>query len=159
MAEAWEVEEPSIHPIDTDKLVKGQDISPAECERIIGVSPADQSRYRLALLALAQWVMKDSEARGRPLSVGTCGDGIRVRTDQEASDHHFNQALARLRGFRRDVRRQTTTVDTAGLTPSQVQEHDHKSAVLAAYALRLQQGRRALKPADDKPQLPTSEAS
>jgi len=129
-------DEPEIYPLDVTKLTRGDVIEQVECERIAGVA-ASHARYRLHLEGLRDWIMKESEARGCPLSVATHGNGLRINTDVEASTYHARLCKQGERQIYRNLHRLTTTVRREVLPQREQEAHDRRCALLAQKVFRL----------------------
>lgn len=129
-------EETEIYPLDVTKLNRGDVIEQSECERIAGVR-ADHARYRLHLEGLRDWVMKESEARGCPLSVATHGNSLRINTDAEASVYHARLCKQGERQIYRNLHRLTTTVRPDALPQREREAHERRVGLLAQKVFRL----------------------
>jgi len=128
-------------PMDVTVLRKGDYIPPDVCEKMLGVKRSER-RYSLELCALVARIKSLADEHGNVLSFCSDGDGIRVHTDEEASDYHA-KAIDRARAkAARSLRDMVTRVDTSQLTEDQRRAHDR---IVSIEALRQQAGKRAVR--------------
>jgi len=127
------------YPVNVAELKKGDFLSPETCEMLTG-KKRDNPRYQFAMQSIREFIYRESEKQGRPLSCGIDGDGLRIHTDAEASEYHRRLHYMALRGMRRSMKRMVSCVDRAQLTSFEVAEHDRETALAA---LRVQAVREA----------------
>jgi hypothetical protein len=122
--------EVSPYPLDVTTLERGQDLTEAECAKIIGCKP-DDKRWPFAMMMLVGWIMHESEAAGRPLSACQRKGGIHINTDAEAATYHVRNAAKHEDGIKRNFRHLCKTVRADDLNDIQRMEHEQNVKLLA----------------------------
>lgn len=130
------MDETEIYPVDVTKLNRGDVVSQGECERILGVT-VDHARYRLKLEWLRDWIFRETEKNGDPLSVATYKNGLRVNTDEEASRYHAHIADQCESRIFLNQHRLIVTVRRDQLTQREQAAHDRRLALMAQRVFRL----------------------
>lgn len=125
-----------IWPIDVTTLNKGDDVIAAECERIIGY-PSTHPKYPFELMALREFVIRESMRRHTPFSVAIRGASLHINTDSEAVDYHEDLARKGERAIYRNVHMMRQAIDPGRLTQEQRQTLDRNTALWAMKIGRL----------------------
>lgn len=128
------------HPLDFDKIKKGDVVAISELEEIFGIDRSDD-RFGLRRLGLADRIEREMRDRGKPVSVRTQKGALAILTDPEAAEH--NPRSVRL-GFRRMIRshRKSLEVDTTNLSDGQRKTLEHNIVVQAKMISGARDGRR-----------------
>lgn len=120
----------SPYPLDISSLYRGQDLSEAECAKIIGCKPTDKS-WPFAMMMLVGWIMHETEAAGSPLSACQRKGGIHINTDAEAATYHVRNAAKHEDGIKRNFRHLCKTVRADDLNDIQRMDHEQNVKLLA----------------------------
>ena len=102
------------YPIDTDTLKKGQYLSPEKLETIT-MYKAGTDKFALAVLAIRQFIERETEKNGRHLLCKQEGKGLRILTDSEAAKYKPKRFDNSLKGMFRQVK-DMLRIDTMQLT-------------------------------------------
>jgi hypothetical protein len=117
-------------PMDVRTLKKGDFIAPEMCEEMTGVRRTSRD-YGLALLRLKQRLYDACSLEQIFLSFGVQKDGLKVHTDDEASNYHYKEAQHGINKMARSFRNMTSLVDRSMLTDGVRNEHDRNTALMA----------------------------
>lgn len=142
------------HPLDFDALRKGSVITADEIAQAIDI-PKDAPSFQVGALNLASQVERELLARGLATTVVIRGQGIRVLTDAEASEHNRRMFRRRLRGLVRDHSR-AMRVDRAELDTEHLAAHDRALLEQGKYLSSIRETRKQLRLApvqDERPKI------
>jgi hypothetical protein len=139
-----EMREVELHPFDLSKLSKGQYLTPEELRSRITGEPGSV-KWAFALLALRDWIMRESQLHGNPLSCRIEKNGIRIHTDAEAAVYHDGRALQSQSSMLRQVRLMHSHVCQTGLTSAELSSHDRRLCLWGAKAMMLKKAAAKLK--------------
>lgn len=81
-----EEQRPEPYPIDVMGLQKGDVIDIPTLERIVEAKEGTET-YRLGILSLRAWIMKERSSRACPVIVATLAGALKVLTDPEAAEY------------------------------------------------------------------------
>lgn len=122
--------ETQMHPLDYEKLVKGQSIPVAECERIFGMSRrANPEAYQFAIMGLCKQIedeRKDLWAVGRDY-------GVAILQDNEAVEY-MKSTYARLVRKMGRLAKHSVRIDRSQLTAAQARTTEFYALASAASA-------------------------
>lgn len=163
MAEADDIEDfegfsqsPEVYPLDWTTLQKGDDVPAERVSAITGVA-LDHPRFPFALLALRDFVVRESGRCGRPLSVCTRRQGLHINTDSEAVGYHDNGAKKSQRAMFRSLYMLSHAIDVSKLTNYEQSRHTRALVVWGAKAAALRRAAgqvgRGLPPSPEPPAL------
>lgn len=119
------IETAEIYPLDVRDLQKGQFIAADEVQRISGVRQ-DHPHYLFAVLRLREYIVKESQRMGQPLSVATHNGGIQINTDEQAVQYHHKLAKDAARAIFRHQSMLRIAVDVRNLSDKSKQDYDRK---------------------------------
>jgi hypothetical protein len=127
--------------LNVETLNRGDDITPEECERILGID-RDHEHFPLKLATLASQIIRESGRSSRRLSACCRQGGIHINTDFEASVYHAKLARTSERGLLRHTTLMRTTVRVSQLTATQRRQHDEALCRMATKVAALRRAAR-----------------
>ena len=133
---------PERYPLDFDALNKGDVLTPESLARITSTEVGTPA-YQFAILGLRCEIERELEAAGRPVTVKQDGDGLRILTDEEATDYNHAQLQAGLRKVARSHRR-NLLVDRTQLSIEKQKAHDRRLIAEGAYVQSIAETRKRL---------------
>ena len=119
------IESVEIYPLDVRSLRKGQYLGPDAVQKITGVKQ-DHPHYLFAVLQLREYIVKESQRLGSPLSIATHNGGIQVNTDEQAVQYHHKLAKDAARAIFRHQGMLRIAVDVRNLSDKSKQDYDRK---------------------------------
>jgi hypothetical protein len=131
------------YPLDYEALNKGDSISPARLQDILGLR-STHPRYQLRLCALRSEVERGLEAIGRRWTVAIRKGFLVVLTDPEAAVYNTRQFENRTRQMNRAHQR-NLAVDAGNLTQFEQVQHDRALVVQGVQIAALHAARRQLR--------------
>lgn len=119
------------HPVDYTTLAKGDVISVARLEQILGVARTHQ-RFAFKVLRLKRRIERELMKLGNRFTLAVVKGDLRVLTDPEAAAYtHVEQEHARRRERRRFV--QQVAVDVTNLDEDQRKQHERNLEIDGRY--------------------------
>lgn len=109
---------------------KGDVISKAELQALVGVAPADV-RYSLRICAIAAAMERMKRAAGQPCTIIQSKSDLKILTDAESATYNKERSDVHVAGLRRAHRR-NCEVQSGGLTEEQRNKHDRDLVVTGA---------------------------
>ena len=120
-------------PLDAEALEKGDVITVSALERILKCKE-DTKEYAFGLMSLREWIMREKERLGNPVTVSIHGGSLIVHEDESASDYNDKCVESGLNQCKRGFKR-LMQVDADNLTPEALAKHDKR---LRRHSLMLQ---------------------
>lgn len=149
-----QVTEARRYPVDFDGVEVGRFFMPEEIAEMFGTEPGTED-HRFKCMQFGRDIERRLARRAVPLYVTcrTMGDGVKVLTQEEASNYNTRKANLALRSMGVAVCR-LGKVDTSGFSDRQRQIHENNLARSAQMYLSARRGRREALSGGSGPAVP-----
>lgn len=114
------------HPLDFDSLKKGDWIPQSELEKILNLSVTDPA-YGFAIMALKEQIEDRTGFVVRQIN-----NGIEMLTDSKAVDYLARCSRLADKKKLKSYRKLSNNIDISMLTPKQIEQYNHKTAIIGA---------------------------
>lgn len=118
------------YPFDYDALKKGDVIHADTLEGVVRLN-REHKNYSRGVCGLAKIIMREMEARGRPVVVCAVGNDLKILTDEEAGPYNRRRKKITYRA-QRTVFRNMLKVDTAFVSQDEKARIDRDILVMGA---------------------------
>lgn len=115
------------HPIDFDKLKKGDFISQQELSVILNIDPSEHQAFSFAVMGLKQMIEDRTEFVLRQVN-----NGLEIMTDAQAVRYLWQRSEKANRDKRKAYYKLIDKIDIDNLTIKQVEDYNHKATIIGA---------------------------